>query len=96
MVTIEGGYLHLFYIRKSHVPVSTLILYIVQPKYVDLLKKQFLKWALVIRVSLKPFEISRGKGLVIVPGVVDRASNHMGKLAKEVKKARYQSMLSSN
>ena len=58
--------------------------------------KESISKATKVNPNLKPFEISRGKGLTIVPGVVDQASNHMGKLAREVKKAKSQTLTGSS
>ena len=58
------------------------------------MKESILK-AANVNPSLKPFEISRGKGLTVVPGVIDEASNHMGRLAREVKKAKSQTLAGS-
>ena len=58
--------------------------------------KEAISQATSTNPTLRPFEISKGKGLPIVPGVVDRASNHMGKLAREVRKAKSQSVFGSN
>lgn len=38
--------------------------------------------------GLKPNEIAKGKGVHAVPGAIDKASNHIGRISREVKKAR--------
>ena len=45
--------------------------------------------------GLKPSEIAKGKGVCAVPGVIDKASNHMGRMSREVKKAKLQTVAGS-
>lgn len=40
--------------------------------------------------QLKPSQIAQGKGVPFIPGVVDEASTHIGKISREVKKCRQQ------
>ena len=38
--------------------------------------------------QLKPSHIAQGKGISFIPGVVDEASTHIGKISREVRKGR--------
>ena len=38
--------------------------------------------------SVKPSDIARGKGINAIPGAIDKASNHMGRIAREVRKTK--------
>ena len=49
--------------------------------------------AAVANVSLKPSEISRGKGLGYIPAAVDRASANMDRISNVMCKARNNSAL---
>lgn len=40
--------------------------------------------------QLKPSQIAQGKGVPFIPGVVDEASTHIGRISREVKKGRQQ------
>ena len=42
--------------------------------------------------SLKPSLVAQGKGVPFVPGVVDEASSHIGRVAQVVKRARQKSV----
>ena len=42
--------------------------------------------AISLNSTLTPIDISQGKGLEFVPGVVDKASTHLGRIRTEVKK----------
>ena len=42
--------------------------------------------------SLKPSQVAQGKGVPFVPGVVDEASSHIGRVAQVVKRARQKSV----
>jgi len=44
-------------------------------------------------VSLKPSEVSRGKGLGYIPAAVDPACAHMERLSSVISKARSKSIL---
>ena len=44
--------------------------------------------AILLNSTLTPICISQGKGLDFVPGVVDKASTHLGRIRTEVKKAK--------
>ena len=50
--------------------------------------KQMIAEATEINPSLKPCEIAKGRGVCAVPGAIDQASTHMGKISREVKKAK--------
>lgn len=57
--------------------------------------KEMIAKATEINPTLKPNEIAKGKGLSAIPGVIDKASNHLGKLSREVKKAKLQTIAGS-
>ena len=44
--------------------------------------------AVSLNSTLTPIDIIQGKGLEFVPGVVDKASTHLGQIRTEVKKAK--------
>jgi hypothetical protein len=46
--------------------------------------------------SVKPSDIARGKGINAIPGAIDKASNHMGRIAREVRKSKHQTVAGSN
>ena len=46
--------------------------------------------------QLKPNQMAKGIGLPCIPGSVDEASNHIGRLAREVKKGRQMTSCGSN
>lgn len=50
--------------------------------------KESISKAVSLNSSLKPVDISHGKGLEFVPGVVDQASTHTDRIRQEVKKTK--------
>ena len=50
--------------------------------------------AILLNSTLSPIDISQGKGLDFVPGVVDKASTYLGRIRTEVKKAKLTSVSS--
>ena len=44
--------------------------------------------AILLNSTFTPIDISQGKGLDFVSGVVDKASTHLGRIRTEVKKAK--------
>jgi len=44
--------------------------------------------AVSLNSTITPIEISQGKGLEYVPGVIDKASTHLGRIRTEVRKAK--------
>ena len=57
--------------------------------------KQQIGHAAITNPSLKPSEVARGIGLPVIPSAVDSASAHLGKISREMKKARECSGLTS-
>ena len=45
--------------------------------------------------TLKPSEVARGTGLPVIPSAADSGSTHLGKISREMKKARECSELTS-
>ena len=46
--------------------------------------------------SIKPRNIARGKGVNTIPGAIDKASNHMGRIAREIRKSKNHTAAGSN
>ena len=46
--------------------------------------------------SIKPRDVARGKGVNAIPGAIDKASNHMGRIAREVRKSKNHTAAGSN
>ena len=44
----------------------------------------------------KPSDIARGKGINAIPGAIDKASNHMGRIAQEVRKSKHHTAAGSS
>ena len=42
------------------------------------LVKELITNATTLNPTVKPFELAKGQGLPVIPGVVDKASNHLG------------------
>ena len=57
--------------------------------------KQQIGHAAITNPTLKPSEVARGIGLPVIPSAVDSASAHLGKISREMKKARECSGLTS-
>ena len=49
-----------------------------------------------INPTLKPSDIVKGKGVLAIPGAIDMASNHIGRIAQEVRKSKQQTTVGSN
>lgn len=57
--------------------------------------KDLVTHATNLNPTIKPSDIARGQGLPVIPGVIDKASNHLGRLASIVKKAKKNSLAGS-
>jgi len=44
--------------------------------------------AAALNPSIRPSEIAKGVGVPVLPGAIDKASNHIGKIFREVHKAK--------
>ena len=58
--------------------------------------KQMIAEATEINPTLKPSDIVKGKGVLAIPGAIDMASNHIGRIAREVRKSKQQTTAGSN
>ena len=50
--------------------------------------KEVISNAAALNPSIRPSEIARGVGVPVLPGAIDKASNHIGKISREVHKAK--------
>ena len=58
--------------------------------------KQIIAEATELNPGLKPSDVAKGKGVLAIPGAIDMASNHMGRIAREVRKSKSQTVSGSN
>ena len=54
--------------------------------------KEMISNATELNPQLTPSQIAKGRGVCAIPGAIDRASNHIGRLSREVKKAKLQTV----
>ena len=59
-----------------------------RPSKVCSMVKSVIQQSASCNSSLKPSQVAQGKSVPFVPGVVDEASSHIGRVAQVVKKAR--------
>ena len=58
--------------------------------------KEVISNAAALNPSIRPSEIAKGFGVPIIPGAIDKASNHLGKISRELHKAKRLTSAGSN
>ena len=58
--------------------------------------KQMIADATELNPSIQPRDIARGEGVNAIPGAIDKVSNHMGRIAREVRKSKCHTTAGSN
>jgi len=58
------------------------------PSKMACMVKATIQQSACVNPQLKPSHIAQGKGISFIPGIVDKASTHIGRISREVKKGR--------
>lgn len=54
--------------------------------------KEMITDAASLNLAIMPSQLAKGQGLIAIPGMIDGASNHLGKIRREMHKAKANSI----